>query len=303
MVIDAQKLLVPDYGVPQALIVPHGNFTILPTLERIAEEASRYIGVILLSSDPVRSRAFVARCALPRRFSIVAAPFDTPWIRDRSPIPVGDSHGYQWLSPNTHMAERELDSKLFNSITHRTLLEVNLVLPQGNLIGGPHGLALSTDRILEDNRIEEIKDLVLFKEQLGIREWLLVHPLVSDHIGHADCYVRFLAPGLMALAHDPDITVLTETMEILKNEVRTLFPHMEFISLPVCMRDGMLESSLNWIQIEELLLVPLFPKTTSQDRDKIQKILEEHSFNVVFVPFPTSKYGGALHCLTASVFS
>ena len=65
----------------------------------------------------------------------------------------------------------------------------------------------------------------------------------------------------------------------------------------------MLESTLNWIQIEQLLLVPLFPKTTIQDRVKIQKILEEHSFNVVFVPFPTSKYGGAKHCLTASVFS
>jgi len=299
---DHRRLLIPDYEIPKALIIAHGNFTIRETLEDIAEEASRDIGVILFSSDPIKSRLFVANCSFPDRFSIVAAPFDTPWVRDRAPIAVADKAKCRWLLPRSHMEGRQLDSRLFRSISSRAMEELDLVLPQGNLLGGPAGLAISTDRVLADNQNLKPNDLLPFKQQLGIRDWLLIRALDSDTIGHADCYLRFLGPELMALAHAPGETVLNKTMKLLRHQLSELFPGMDFLSLPVQMRGGMLESSLNWIQIGQLLLVPLFPRTSAQERERIEKTLAEHSFRVVFVSSPTSQYGGALHCLTASVF-
>jgi hypothetical protein len=82
-----------DYRLPSALLVPHTELPILDVLEIIAEEASRLVGVILLSTDPKRRREFVARIGRSSRFRIVEASFDTPWIRDNSPIPIA-KRGY-----------------------------------------------------------------------------------------------------------------------------------------------------------------------------------------------------------------
>ena len=295
-------MLIPDYEAPQALIVPHGNFTIRHTLEGIAREATEATGVILLSTAPEESCSFVAASPHPERFSIVAAPLDTPWIRDRSPIAVREKRGCRWLSPLPHMPERELDSRLFPSILTRTCCGLNLVLPQGNLVGGPQGLALSTDRVMVDNGLGDEGDLAPFKKLLGIKEWLLLRSLETDTIAHADCYARFLSPNLLALANDPGNPPMTEVMTALRREVGRLFPSMEFVDIPVWFQGEMLQSALNWIQIDKLLLLPLFPDMTLNVQQYIQKSLEYFSFKVVFIPSNTTEFGGALHCLTASVF-
>src|SRR5688500_17875394 len=93
-----QGTIVPDYRRPAALMVPHYECAIRPVLEAIAAFAARTIGVVLLSGDPERSRAFVAAQPRRERFSVVSAPFDSPWIRDRSPVVVRDARGaLRWV--------------------------------------------------------------------------------------------------------------------------------------------------------------------------------------------------------------
>jgi agmatine/peptidylarginine deiminase len=302
LTVSRHTMLIPDYEPPQALIVPHGNFTIRDTLEAIAREATEETGVIFLSTDPDGSRSFVDTCTYPERFSIVAAPLDTPWIRDRSPIALRDGAECRWLSPKPHMPERELDTRLFASILTHTCSDLDLVLPQGNLVGGPQGLALSTDRVLDDNKLTSGKELAHLKSLMGIEDWLLLRALENDTIAHADCYARFLGPEILALAQDPANPNLSEVMTSLRREVSSLFPRMKFVNIRVDMSGKMLRSHLNWIQIDKLLLVPLFPETSASTQNLTRKTLEELSFKVVFIPSPTTEFGGALHCLTASVF-
>lgn len=80
-------------------MVPHYAIDILPLLEEIAIAASEHVGVILLSADPETSGKFVARQRYPERFSVVAGEFDTPWIRDRSPIAVAEGGLISWIIP------------------------------------------------------------------------------------------------------------------------------------------------------------------------------------------------------------
>jgi len=296
-------MIIPEYALPDALIIPHYDSSIRDTLEAIARAASEEAGVILLSGDPHMSRQFVDRCNHSERFSIIAAPYDSPWVRDRSPIAVRHGDECRWVVPTDHMPERENDAKLFQSIVMHPLVPINLHLPQGNLVAGTDGTALSTTRVLVDNDLTSEAGLRPFLEPLGIRNWLLFESFKADTIAHMDCYARFAGPDLLFLAWQQDDTKYRERAATLEHQLKEILPTLETVRLPVCMNGEMFNSPLNWIQLDDLLLLPDFPETSLAAKAAITKTLRDHGFRVVYIDSPTTDSGGALHCLTASVFT
>lgn len=296
------KRIVPDYDVPAALMVPHYACTIDGVLETIANAAALHIGVILLSGDPAASRTLVANHPLPDHFSIIAAPFDTPWIRDRSPIPVSGADGVRWVLPRMNMAGRDQDTVLFGAISVKESEPCGLLIAQGNLVAGPGGIALSSSQILSDNGLDEVAQLVPYQAQLGIEHWIVFEPFLEEQTRHADVHARFLNDGLLALAWNTGSAHDRAVARNIEVQVRAVLPDITVLRIPMRTEGVHYASPVNWIQIEHQLLVPRFPQTPAEDSVLIGELLHAHGFDVVFIDSPTTEFGGSLHCLTASIY-
>lgn len=295
-------MIVSDYAVPAALMVPHGPWLMLETLEAIAEASAHAVGVILLSQDPAMSERFVSNQPDPARFSIVAAEFDTPWIQDRSPVAVRVRRGYRWVVPEME-SQRPLDDTLFSRAIARDTESIQLIFMRGNLIGGPRGVAISTTQILDHNGMVGASDLTGYAKRLGIKRWLLVPPFEHEMSGHIDVCARFLSPRLVAVAWNPDDETDQLVAAAAEREVCTAVPGLRVVRLPMRTRDTEFASPVNWIQLGRLLLIPRYPITPDDDVNLITNLLTAEGFRPRFIDSPTTEYGGSLHCLTASIYA
>jgi agmatine/peptidylarginine deiminase len=283
-------------------MVPHYRSTILSVLEGIAAFAARVIGVVLLSSDPEFTRAFVATQPHPERFSVVTAPFDSPWLRDRSPVAVRDRRRYRWAATQLNPMNRPLDDVLFSRISRPPLDAVPIVLAHGNIVAGPRGVALTTDRVLADNPAHDVASLTAAVGRLGIRRWVIVKSFAGEMTGHTDVYARFLRPGLLAVAWSETLAADRDVAADIETRVRDVLPGIEIIRLPMRSEGHHYASPLNWVQVGRTLLVPRYALTPPDDTDRIARSLRAAGFTSQFIASPTEEYGGSLHCLTASIY-
>lgn len=282
-------------------MVPHYNAALIGLLEQIATAASESIGVILLSGDPARSRAFVARQKRPERFSIVAASYDTPWIRDRAPIVVREKGRFEWILPRMIDANRPLDDRLFETIVARGSRPAPLAIAQGNLVAGPRGIALSTSRVLHENGIAAVQ-LEAIAPALGIREWIVFEPFPDEPTGHADVHARFLSADLMAVAWHPSDPALQQRALTIERRVNAVAPGIRSLRIPLARQGDRYASLVNWIQIGKELLMPVYEMTEKDHEAETTTLLGKEGFRVHPIHSPTVELGGSLHCLSASVF-
>jgi agmatine/peptidylarginine deiminase len=298
-----QGTIVPDYRRPAALMVPHEPGGLGPVLEAIAVFAARRIGVVLLSRDPEGTRGFVAAQPQPERFSVVTVPFNTPWVRDRSPVAVRERDGaIRWVATPMPETDRPLDDALFGRITRAALETVSLVLPQGNLVAGPGGLAISTARVRADNRGVDRAGFAAAARRLGIRRWIVSGVFTGDATAHADTYARFLRPDLVATAWSETLERDREVIADLEARIVRARPGVEIVRLPLRSVGPLYASPLNWIQLGRTLLVPRFALTPAADVERIRTTLAAAGFRAEFIDAPSADLGGALHCLTASIY-
>lgn len=283
-------------------MVPHYRSTILTVLEAIAAFAARVIGVVLLSSDPEFTRAFVATQPHPERFSVVTAPFDSPWLRDRSPVAIRQGGGYRWAVTRLTPMNRPLDDVLFSRISRPRLDTVPIVLAHGNIVAGPRGVALTTDRVLADNPGADVASLSPAVAQLGIRRWIIVRSFAGEMTGHTDVYARFLRPGLLAVAWSETLAEDRDVATDLEARVIRALPGIEILRLPMRSEGRHYASPLNWVQIGRTLLVPRYALTPPDDTERIARSLRGAEFKSEFIDSPTEEFGGSLHCLTASIY-
>lgn len=295
-------MIVPDYAEPSALMVPHAPTTVLATLEEIASAASRAVGVILLSANPAASEAFVAKQVDPSRFSIVAAEFDSPWIRDRSPVPVRTRDGYRWIVP-TLRSKRERDDALFHRIIARSAERVPLAFLRGNIVAGPRGVALSTTQLLEENGLGDEAALEPISRALGIRHWLIVPRFTEESTGHVDVCARFLSSRLLAVSWNAARAQDQAVAAAVEEQVRAAVPDVHTIRVPLHAQGDRYASLVNWIQLGRLLLVPRYTSTPTADLEQAELVLRGEGYRVQFIDSPTEELGGGLHCLTASIYT
>jgi hypothetical protein len=299
----AAPTLVPDYELPAALMVPHcGKDAMLSLLEDIAAAASQRIGVILLSDDPRRTQTFVESQPNLAHFSILGATYDSPWIRDRAPIAMRRGGQVEWVLPKLPPGKRRLDAALFTNISVRPAHSAELTLAQGNLIAGPHGIAVSTDRILRENKFSDAQQMAAFAPGLGIRRWLVFKSFPDEPAQHADVHVRFLREDLFAVGWSVSDSAVEERARDIEDGVKAVVPNARGLRIPIARDGSRYASLLNWIQIGADLLVPTYDLTSDKALAQAEEILGAAGFRVHPIFSPTLDYGGSLHCLTASVF-
>lgn len=299
----SQGWLVPDYELPDALMVPHYGFDQVGLLEQIASAASRSIGVILLTPDPVRTQAFIDSQPSPERFSLLVAASNTAWIRDRSPIVVRDRDSeVRWYIPRMPEDERGADASLFAAISARPTHRSPFKLARGNLVAGSDGLALSTTLVLEENADGDIQELNQGARQLGIHQWIVFPPFREEPSRHADVHVRFLDENLVAIGWNLSSAEDQASAEELITQLIDARSSLRILRIPIRSEGQRYASPLNWIQLGKELLVPCYRLTEDSDVAQIRQILETEHFRPRFIDSPTLDLGGSLHCLTASIY-
>ena len=296
-----RRVIIPDYRRPQALLVPHYHSTILTMLEAIAEQAANFSGVILLSQDTALSDAFVASCSSPELFHVISAPFDTPWLRDRSPIAVKQGDQVHWVLPRLDTDDRPLDEQLFSRIVQKPVEDAAVSLPHGNLVAGPRGRAVVMLQQAQDET-EWREQLQSLNQLLGVRDWILAGGFEQEITGHADVHMRFLGPKLAAVAWNEDNPDDQQCCIALEHALLASLPNLDIIRLPLRSEDGHYASPLNWLQFGKQLLVPRYPLTPAADIRTIEQRLQQAGFKSRFIYSPTLEYAGSLHCLTASLY-
>ena len=294
--------MVPDYALPDAVCVPFGAFTIRGALETLAARLSERAGVILICDDPDTAQDFVAGQAHPEHFGLILGAFDTPWLRDHAPVALRVGDGLRHVRPLRYRTRRERDAQLFGTIFPKAGCATPQNVAGGNLVAGPDGLVISTVGVLEENALDDPAALQDTGRALGIRDWLIVPAFPDDLSRHSDCMVRFLAPDLVALCRRLDNADAVAASAEVKAAIRALRPDIRILDLPTEAGEAGFDSPVNWIQLDDCLLVPDFG---ARDRlaDRRRALLEAQGFDVVPIPCPTTGLGGALHCLTASVFA
>lgn len=271
-------MIVPDYAPPAALMVAYYASDLLPLFEELAREASRHVGVILLSESPAEAQAFVGRQSHPERFSIVAADHDSPWIRDGSPIAIRTRQGIRWVLPRLPEANRKRDDALFDVVVVREREPAPIRIAGGNVVAGSRGLAVSSAAMLVEN--DCTAERVRQHAAALIRRWLLFPPFRGEMSGHADVHIRFLRPNVVALAWTPDEEVDQHVSGGLEAMLSRALPHARVVRLPVRAQGKRYASPLNWVPLGRQLLVPTFELMPAGDRDAVRDELEAEGFRV-----------------------
>jgi Fe-S-cluster containining protein len=301
--VSSGSVIVPDYQPPDALMVPHYGIAPIELMQDIAATAARSIGVILLTPDPDRSRAFVEQQPDPGRYSILVAASDTAWIRDRAPIAVRDKdENIQWYLPRMPQDDRQADASLFDSICARPLRPSPFTLASGNLVTGPKGVVLSTHQVLEQNKGDGMHAFQIQARQLGIHRWIVFPPFTKEMTHHADVHVRFLAEDLAAVAWNLSVEKDREIAHDLASQLVDALSGLRVLKIPIRSDGERYASTLNWIQLGKDLIVPQFELNQKDDLAHTRQLLESEGFRPVFIDSPTQDTGGSLHCLTASVY-
>lgn len=300
---DQSGTVIPDFHRPDAIMVPHYRCEITSLLENIASTISSSCGVILLSSDKTFSQAFIEAQKKPKHFSIVTASLDSPWIRDRSPLPIKTSAGIRWCNPRMGYMGRPNDDSLFDLISIRSQ-QVSPIefLAHGNMVAGSRGLMLVSSDVLKSNDLTTAK-LESYKEAMGVHQWLVFTGFKREITGHADVHVRVLKARLIAVAWNLSVKADRDKTLQLINKIKQYDPLISIIKIPIRSVGKQYASLVNWIQIGKRLLVPRFDITTTNDILQTTKALAGHGFKAEYIYSPTLSLGGSLHCLTASIYT
>ena len=83
----------------------------------------------------------------------------------------------------------------------------------------------------------------------------------------------------------------------------THLPRVKFLRLPLRRAGTHYASLVNWVQIGQQLIAPRYPVTPRTDIEQASAALGGEGFAVQFLATPTLHWGGAIHCLTASIFT
>jgi len=197
---------------------------------------------------------------------------------------------------------READASLFESICARPTHRLPFTMARGNVVAGPEGLALSTIALLEENTDKDIQGLIDGGRQLGIDRWILFPAFSKEASRHADVHVRFLDTDLAAIAWNLSSAEDRARAEELEKQLVDARPSLRVLRLPIRSEEQRYASPLNWIQLGKDLLVPRYLLTEDADVDQIRQVLKAENFRPLFIDSPTLDLGGALHCLTASIY-
>lgn len=245
------------------------------------------------------------------------------WVRDYGPKFIRNRSGgltivdYAYLDRvGTDGRNRPDDDRVparIAELFRMDILGVPLSMEGGNLLTNGFGLCLTTNHLAAENThrgytVDRVGEIIA--ETYGQRQWSYIDPLPGDATKHADTYVTFLSPSVVAVGScdsmlDPAAAAVMDKAAAQLGSVTVNGGPLQVVRIPMLMKqDGICRTYTNSILANGTAIVPQYadvdPETNRKALDIYAKCLP--GWKIVGVEcLEIARKGGALHCITCNV--
>ncbi len=324
--------LAAEFEIPHALLLSVSDWHSQhrQILQEIALKTRGHCPLVVLCADSIAIRQATQWLmeideTLPGVY-FCTMPTDTVWMRDFGPLFLQTKTASQVLD-FFYLGVRPIDDRLPTDWAKLTQLEtvpVSWTLQGGNLMANGQGLALTTNRIFEDNRIEFVghwpgqdrehdrRQIVVeaLTEACNLKQLIVLEPLTSEETQHVDMFTSFLAPEVLLVAsldaaRDPvNATILERNVQRLQ-KVRVNDKPLKIHRVPIPARNGNAWSAYtNAILAKDLVLMPVIdtdpPLMVENAKAIYRQLLPQHEIETVNMS-SMRNLQGELHCLSLHI--
>ena len=250
------------------------------------------------------------------------ANVDTVWLRDFGPRLAQTRDGKAIVMDFFYDINRPRDDQFPEDWARVTGHSHNLVpwsLQGGNLLANGRGLAITTTRFYEANRIKRpgksyTQTEIYVKEQLmkfcNIKELVVLKPLENEPTRHVDMFATLLAPNI-ALVAQVDPRLDAQNARILDDNAK-LLSQVNVAGRPLSVqriwippqRHNHWSSYANIILTHSLVMIPTCksdpPDYVRAAVATYRRLLPKHHVTTIDMT-SMEKLGGSLHCLSCSI--
>ena len=247
---------------------------------------------------------------------------NTVWLRDFGPLVAETESGGSMAMNFFYDTVRPLDDdfpEAWSKLTNTTHNHVPWTLQGGNLSANGYGLAITTTRLFEDNRLYRPGKTFQEDEQYvrrrvmkycNIKELLVLKPLENEATRHVDMFATFLAPNLVLVAqvdprYDPQNARILDWNAQYLSQVKLDHRPLRVERIWIPPRQGEHWTPYtNIILTDKLVLLPTYqsdpPKYVKAAVQTYRKLLPKHQVKTIDMT-SMKKLGGSLHCLSCSL--
>ena len=245
------------------------------------------------------------------------------WVRDYGPKFIRNQSGgltivdYSYLDlVATDGMFRPDDDKVparIAELFRMDMLPVPLSMEGGNLLTNGYGLCLTTNHLATENQhrgysVEKVGKII--GETYGQRQWSYIDPLPGDRTKHADTYVTFLSPNVVAVGScdpllDPAAAATMDRTAAQLASVSVDGQPLQVVRMPMLMQqDGVCRTYTNSILANGTALVPQYSDVDPKLNSQALAIYAKHLPNWKIVGIECleiAEKGGALHCISCNI--
>ncbi|MFK8112261.1 MAG: agmatine deiminase family protein [Rubripirellula sp.] len=251
---------------------------------------------------------------------------DTVWLRDFAPIFAQTEKGTQAID-FFYEGSRPKDDALPKQWAKRSRAEyvrAPWTMQGGNLISNGRGVAITTNRIFEDNHIRFPNDTVIknveqerrvmvikaVMQHCNLAQLVVLEPLQNEQTKHVDMFATFLSPNDVMVAQvDPrqdraNTIILERNVTRLKRvKIGDKPLRVHRVSVPA-QQEKSWSAYTNAVIANDLILLPFFdrdpPQYIAAARAAFQKLMPSHTIKTINMT-SMKKLQGELHCLSHHV--
>lgn len=261
-----------------------------------------------------------ARDIDPDDIKFIYAPAAMLWVRDYGPLTAKSfSGGVEIIDTIYHRGEdfREQDQvpTVMGASLRLPVIELPIVMENGNLLSNGAGLCVTTNKLLRANEkrgLDESSITRLLRERIGAEEVIYLEPLRGEPNGHVDMFMTFTGPdtvvvGQYDLSHDQiNAAILDRNAERLAR-VKTACGPLRVHRIPMPKRiDGKWYTFTNVVYVNGTMLVPSYGEIHAVAEQTAVSLYQRLLPNWKIVSIDCSDviiYDGLLHCATANIMT
>ncbi len=325
--------IAADYEPQRAILI--SVCELLPTHEKvflqILEACEGHIEVGVLVNDK-KQLIDTVRLLMKQNREFPHVKFyhldlDTIWLRDFGPRIAQLASGsvsFDFLYEGTRPRDEKMP-KAWSDLTGERYHAVPWTMQGGNLLFNGKGLALTTERIFDDNHIRfkkllpgtdpevERREMVIreFRKECNLSQIVVLEPLRNEATRHVDMFAAFVADdhvlvSQLARGGDPvNAALLDRNAEKLKRVELGDGRKLKVTRVPTPPREGKFWSTFtNVIFANDLILLPALSSDQNAYVERAvsiyKSLLPKHEV-VVIDTSSLKKLEGSVHCMSINV--
>lgn len=229
------------------------------------------------------------------------------WARDYMPIQIMKDKFIEYrYDPDYLQGERKgyRDLKTYPDIvcSRNNLpftIKSDLLLDGGNLVKSENTIIL-TDKVVIENRLTKTETVNYLKRIFEVENVILIPWYKKEKFGHSDGVLRFINENTVLL-HEND-----KSNSQLIGKIKAARIYIKWLEFDVCKRNKLNWAYLNFLQIENAILIPKLDidednQALEQIKDLFKDYIDPQRIKQVNVRDLVEFGGGALNCISWTI--